>query len=112
MNYTTFTVKGKEYKAKINARGSVELERFLGTNPVNIILAMGETEEVPSLEKMLKIIQVAVATFMPSFKMNDAYDLYDDFIEEGNAMSDIVPIVLDIFKASGYLKKEEDEKNA
>lgn len=112
MTYSTFTVKGKEYKAKINARGTVELERFLGTNPVNIILAMGDNEEVPSVEKMLKIIQVAVATFVPSFKMSDAYDLYDDFIEEGNAMADLVPIVLDIFKASGFLKQDEEEKNA
>lgn len=112
MNYATFKVKDKEYKAKINARGIIELERFLGTNPVNVILTMSDSEEVPSVEKMLKIIQVSVATFTPSFKMSDAYDLYDEFIEDGHAMADLVQIVVDIFKASGFLKKDEEEKNA
>ena len=50
MLYTTFTVKDRDYKLRLNAKACVDLEKKLGTNPVNIFMAMaGNDMKLPSL---------------------------------------------------------------
>lgn len=108
--FTTFTVKDKDYKLKLTARACVELEKKLGTNPLNILSKMAETEEVPSFEVLLNILHAAMEHFNHGISMNEVYDIYDDFVDEGKTMIDLVPIILDIFKTSGFIRAE-NEKN-
>ena len=39
--------------------------------------------------------------------MDKAYELYDTFIEDGNTMMDLVPIIFEVFKVSGFFKEED-----
>ena len=44
--------------------------------------------------------------------IDKAYELYDKFVDDGNTMMDLVPILMDVFKVSGFFKVEdEEEKN-
>ena len=36
MLYTTFTVKENDYKCRLSAKACVDLERKMGTNPLNV----------------------------------------------------------------------------
>ena len=36
MLYTTITIDGVDYKARLNAKACVDLEKKLGTNPLNV----------------------------------------------------------------------------
>lgn len=44
--------------------------------------------------------------------MDKTYEIYDDFIEEGHSMTDLIPVIIEVFKVSGLIREEEvEEKN-
>ena len=62
MLYTTFTVKDKEYKARLNAKACVDLEKKLGTNPLNVVVEIANQKTLPELNKMLLILKDYLTT--------------------------------------------------
>ena len=42
MLYTTITINNNEYKLRLNAKASVELEKRLGKNPLNVLMELSE----------------------------------------------------------------------
>lgn len=109
MLYTTFTVKDKDYKLRLTAKGIVDLEKKLGTNPINPILVVGQNGQLPSLDVMLTILQTAMATYEHGITMDKMYDIYDDFVEDGNSLMDLVPVLIEVFKTAGFLPKDNEE---
>ena len=39
--------------------------------------------------------------------MEDVYDIYDSFIEDGNTFVDFIPVIMDIYKTSGLIKEQK-----
>lgn len=111
MLYTTFTVKDIDYKLRLDAKSCVELEKKLGTNPLNVFMRIGNSGEVPDLNTMLIILQASMSKYNHNITLDKLYDIYDDFVDEGHTMIDLVPVVLDTFKVSGFFKEEDEEKN-
>lgn len=114
--FTTITIGGIDYKARLNAKACVELEKKLGTNPLNVFSKLATDGSLPDLGTMIIILQASLATYNHSINMDKTYELYDKYIEEGNTMMDLVPVIFDVFKVSGFFKEEEtinedNEKN-
>lgn len=113
MMYVTFQVGNKEYKARLGAKDCVDLEKRLGTNPLNIFMEIAQKSQVPSLEVLITMLHASLQKFQHGISMDDTYKIYDEMIEEGKNFMDIVPLLVDIFKVSGLLPEEEEEaKNA
>lgn len=110
MLYTTFTVKDKEYKARLNAKACVDLEKKLGTNPLNVVIEIGQQKMLPELNKMLLILQAALTTYNHGITIDKVYGIYDDFIEDGKTLVDLVPIIMEIFKVSGFFPEDSEEE--
>lgn len=114
MLFTTITIDGVDYKARLNAKACVDLEKKLGTNPLNVFSKIAADGSIPELGVMITILQAALNTLNHEITMDKAYALYDKFVDEGNTLMDLVPILLDVFKVSGFFKEEaaeESEKN-
>ena len=112
--FTTVTINGQDYKLKLKASACIDLERKLKTNPVNILRKIADEGELPSLEDLLTILQCSLQAYHHGYDMNKTCDLYDQFIDDGHTMVDLIPIMIDVFKASGLIKEtpeEEEEKN-
>lgn len=109
--FTTFTVKDTNYKLRLDAKACVSLEDRLGTNPLNVIIQMiqGNTIKMPSLKVLLTIIHEALQPYNHGISMDDVYAIYDDYIADGHAMADLIPVILDIFKTSGFIKKPAED---
>lgn len=116
MLYTTITINNKEYKARITAKACVDLEKKLGTNPLNIFINMAEGDglNLPSLGAMLTILHASLQAYEHKITIDDVYKIYDEFIEEGNNLTDLIPILIDIYKVSGFIPEEveQETKNA
>ena len=108
MLYTTITIGGIDYKARLNAKACVELEKKLGTNPLNVFSKIATDGSLPDLGTMIIILQASLSTLNHGITLDKAYELYDKFIEDGNTMMDLVPIIFEVFKVSGFFKEEED----
>ena len=116
MLYTTFTVKDRDYKARLTAQACVDLEKKLGTNPLNVFVRMmgdGENFNLPSLGEMIAIIHASLQAYEHGISIDKTYEIYDAFIEDGHNQMDLFPILIEIFKVSGLIPEEvETEKNA
>ena len=113
MMYVNFSAGNKDYKLRLSTRNIVALEKQLGCNPINIF---GSGDTVPSITVMVAVLHASLQQYNHGITMNDAYDIFDEYLADGNSTVDFIPVIIDIYRTSGIIPKEntiEDEvKNA
>ena len=108
MNYIDFEAGNKSYKLRLNTRNTVLLEKQLGCNPLNIFT---DEEQVPTITVMVAILHASLQQLNHGIALNDAYDIFDDYLADGHTTVDFIPVILDIYKASGLIP-DTQEKNS
>lgn len=109
--YTLFTVKGTEYKLRLTTKNIVQLEKLIGCNPLMVFGAKGD--RVPTLTEMVNILYCSLLTYNHGIGLNKTYEIFDDYLES-NTLTEFVPVIIEIYKASGIIAKDkvtEEEKN-
>lgn len=114
MMYADFSAGNKEYKLRLDTRNTIALEKRLGCNPVAIFGMDGET--IPTVGTMVAILHAALQPYNHGITVDDAFGIFDKWIEDGNNTMEFVKVILEIFKVSGIIpndveKTEEIEKN-
>lgn len=107
MFYVDFTAGNKDYKLRLNTRSVVALEKQLGCNPLAIF---GNGDTIPTITTMITILQASLQPMHHGITLNDAYDIFDKWIEEGHTTVEFVNIILEVYKASGIVPKEINEE--
>lgn len=108
--YTTFKVGDKEFKLKMGAAAIIDLEKKLGgRNPLSILMGI-EGGEMPSISSVLLILHAAMQKFHHSTKFEDVLKLYDDYVEEGKSYTDLMPVMIEVFKVSGFFPGAKTEE--
>ncbi|MBQ8691502.1 MAG: hypothetical protein IJ516_06770 [Phascolarctobacterium sp.] len=109
MMYFDFEAGGKAYKLRLSTRNTVALEQRLGCNPLAIF---GDGETIPTVTVLVNVLWASLQQYHHGISVNDAYDIFDDYLADGNSMTDFVPVILEVYKVSGLIPKEvETEKN-
>lgn len=112
--FTNLTVKGETYNLRLTTKTSIQLEKALGFNPLNLLYAMSEGQ-IPKLSDCLILLQYMLQSMNHGFNAEKTMELYDDYIEDGHNMLDLIPIFVEVFENSGYIAKdavaEGDAKN-
>ena len=111
MNYIDFEVGAKAYRLRLNTRSIVLLEKQLGCNPLSIF---GNGETVPTITTMVAVLHASLQQYNHGITLNDAYDIFDEYLAEGHSSVDFLPVILDIYRASGIIPKDnkiDDKKN-
>lgn len=109
MMYYDFEAGNKAYRLRLNTRNIVTLEKQIGCNPLAIF---GNGDTIPTVTTMVTVLHAALQQYNHGITLNDAYDIFDSYIEDGNSSTDFIKVILEIYKASGIIKTEEDtEKN-
>ena len=106
--YVELKIGANEFKLKMKTRQIVALEKALGKSPLNILMEAQEGN-LPSIEDMLTILAASLQQFHHGYDINKVYDLYDEFVEEGNTMMELIPIIIDVLSVSGYIKMDDKE---
>jgi hypothetical protein len=106
--YYDFSVGDKAYKLRLNTRNTIVLEKTLGCNPIAIF---GKGDTIPTVSSMVAILHASLQQYHHGITMNDTYDIFDKYLEEGNTSTDFIPVIVEIYKVSGIIKEEENEKN-
>lgn len=112
MNYIDFTAGNKEYKLRLNTRNTILLEKQIGCNPLSIF---GAGDTIPTITTMVAILHAALQAYHHGITLNDAYDIFDTWLDEDNSTTDFIPVILEVYKASGIIPKDkgnQSEKNA
>lgn len=108
MNYYTFEAGNKEYKLRLSTKAVVDLEKRLGCNPLAIF---GNGDTIPTMTQMVAVLHASLTQLQHNITMNDAYAVFDDYLADGNAMTDFIAVMLEIYKVSGLVRIEESPKN-
>ena len=109
MKYVDFEAGNKSYKLRLNTRNVVALEKQLGCNPLSIF---GDGDTIPPVSTMISILHSSLQQLNHGITLNDAFDIFDDYLADGNQMTDFITVIVDIFKASGLIKDDAvAEKN-
>lgn len=108
MMFYDFMVGEKTYKLRLTTRNIVSLEKALGCNPLGIF---GSGDTLPTVSEMVNILFYSMQQYNHGISLNDAYDIFDCWIEDGNTVTDFIPVILEIYKISGIIKESGAEKN-
>lgn len=105
--YVDFSAGNKDYKLRISTRNMIALEKVIGCNPLAIF---GDGETLPQITTMVHILHAAMQQLNHGISLNDAFDIFDTWLEEGHSATDFLPIIIEIYKVSGLIKVDA-EKN-
>lgn len=108
MMYIDFTAGNNTYKLRLGTRAVVALEKQLGCNPLSIF---GDGDTIPTVTTMIAILHASLQQFQHGITMDAASDIFDAYLADGNAMTDFLTVIVDLYKTSGLIKQEDNEKN-
>ncbi len=114
--FTELIIGGDTFKLRLNTRTSIQLEKSLGYNPLNLLMAM-EQNKMPKLSDIIIILQAMLQCFHHGYTVDKTMDLFDKYVEDGKGMFDLLPVFIEVFKQSGYISEQaseetgDDEKN-
>ena len=108
MNYVDFTAGNNTYKLRLTTRSIVALEKQMGCNPLVIF---GNGDKIPTITIMVQILHASLQALEHSISLDKAYDIFDTWLADGHAMTDFIPIIIEIYKASGLIQGDGEEKN-
>ena len=108
MLYTTLVIREKEYKLRLSAKSCVALEKRLGGNPLNVFMQI-EDGKLPTLETLLTMLHQSLTEFQHGLTMDDVYSIYDDYCSEGNNMMNLIQVLIEVLKASGFIPESDGE---
>lgn len=99
--YETLTVCGSEYKFKLTTANAVRLESELKTDLLNGMSRLGE------IGVLAKYYYYAAVSMNDSInKIDDIYQLFDDYITDGGTYSQLQNLIIEIMLTSGILSQE------
>ena len=110
MLYTDFEAGGKKLKLRLTSRACVELEKKLGRNPVAVFMDISKGG-LPTLSDMVAILHACLQPLEHGYTETAVYSLYDEDVDEGHNLYDLVPVLIEVFRVSGLMPGDTQEGN-
>ncbi len=109
MMYVDFEAGNKNYKLRLNTRNIVTLEKQLGCNPLMIFGNDGD--KFPTVTEMVLILYCSLIQYNHGIGLNEAYDIFDAYLEDGHSATDFIQVIVDIYKVSGLMANDDESKS-
>lgn len=101
--FYTWTIGNKELKLKLNTQSLIMLEKKIGCNPLDIFMAV-EEGKLPTITVMAEILHASLQAMEHGYNLMMVYNLLDEYFAEGGTIVELMPIIIEIFKVSGFFK--------
>jgi hypothetical protein len=99
--FYTLTVGGEEYKLRLTASAIMSIEKKLGKSLFTALEKMQDS----MVETVTTIIWGAMQPLNAGFTLERAAALFDDYIDEGHSIEDLLQEINGLFGASGFFRK-------
>ena len=104
MKFYEIEVKGEIVKLRLTSNDCMVIEKKTGKSIIDYIQDMSITTIVTLLMYMRR-------SDVSNFSEKDASKLYDELVDEGYSIKEIIEdIILEVLVVSGFMKKEEMEE--
>lgn len=102
--YAILKVGDAEYKLKISASAAIEIEQKTGKS---LIAGMADLDHI---ETVILYLWGALTKYNSGIDKKSAISIYDDYVDAGGDMSDMVQIIFDTMVVSGFIKRQKAAK--
>ena len=99
--FFTLTVGGEEYMMRLTASAIMQIEKKLGKSLFSAL----ENIQDNMIETVTTIIWGAMQPLNAGFTTEKAMALFDNFVDEGNSIEDMMLVINSLFETSGFFKK-------
>ena len=109
MLFRQINIGEEEYKLRLGIKECIELEKKLGENPLNKLIAMasnGDNMELPSFEFMGLVFHFSLIKYQAKIGINKSYELMEQYMEQ-EGIQGLIELNVGIFSDSGFFKVEE-----
>jgi len=103
--FYTLTVGEAEYRLRLTATAIKSIEKKLGQPLFTAV----ENMQDDFIDTVATIFWGAMQPMNANFPFEKAYDLIDQYIDEGNSVEDLMMEIKGLFEASGFFSKGQDE---
>ena len=108
--YTELKIGTELYRLRLGAQNIVDTEKKLGSSILTVLMSMGEGNQIVELEKALIILHGSMQKYNHGITMEQVYDLYDEFIDDGGNFIELVEKLVDVLTVSGFFNKTQMEE--
>ena len=110
MMYELVVIKDKEYKLCLPMMQMIDLEKKLGENPLNKLMAMADGNKLPEMDFILDVIHYSLKKYQPKTSRDEAANFIDEYFEEEeNDLTTLIELMFSIFNKSGFFKMNQVE---
>lgn len=106
--FYNFEAGNKTYNLRLTTRSIVALEKQINCNPLMIF---GNGDTVPTISVMVSVLHSSLQQYQHGITLDAAYDIFDEYLADGHAVTDFIQVILEIYKVSGLIKEDKNEKN-
>lgn len=119
----TITINGKDYNCMLKIKTCIQLEKKLGTNPLNVLQALDEGL-IPDFEILGTIFHYCLIDMNHGLSMDDSLELFSQYMQENNdsengGMASVILLFTKVFQDAGFISttvnldelEEDKEKN-
>ena len=106
--YFDFEAGNKAYKLRLTTKAVMALESKIGCNPM---MVFGNGNRIPTVTEMIHILHNSLTHFNHGLTLNDAMGIFDAWLDEGHTPTDFIPVIVDIYKASGIIPNTPDDND-
>ncbi len=102
--FYTLTVGDKCYQMRLTAKAIMDIEKKLGKS---LFKALEQIQD-NMIETITTIIWGAMQPMNAGFTMEKATALFDDYIDEGHSVEELMKEVNGLFEVSGFFRKGQE----
>lgn len=119
----TITINGKDYTCMLKIKTCIQLEKKLGTNPLNVLQAL-EGGSMPDFETLGTIFHYCLIDMNHGLSMDDSLELFSQYMQENNnnengGIGSVILLFTKVFQDAGFISttinldeiEEDAEKN-
>ena len=103
--FYTLTIGGTEYKLRLTASAIMAIEKKLGKSLFTAL----ENIQDNMVETIATILWGAMQPFNANFPFDKAAGLFDQYIDDGRSIEDLMQELNALFEASGFFRKGQEQ---
>ena len=103
----TITINGKDYNCMLKIKTCIQLEKKLGTNPLNVLQAL-EGGSMPDFETLGIIFHYCLIDMNHGLSMDDSLELFSQYMQENNdsengGIGSVILLFTKVFQDAGFI---------
>ena len=103
----TITINGKDYNCMLKIKTCIQLEKKLGTNPLNVLQAL-DRGLIPDFEILGTIFHYCLIDMNHGLSMDDSLELFSQYMQENNdsengGMASVILLFSKVFQDAGFI---------